>query len=445
MGPQLVTITESLAGPAIHYTTDGSTPTRRSAMYVDQITVSTSETIKAIAVGGQYLDSDVATASFTINPTAALADQSPEPGVVRLSKKVHRYLPKIETQNNLGLMAVILHAFIFVFVLCCEWHTATICLNPHLQSETADLVSLICSGQASHQHGDTPTGDLFSVVFNLSPLWLLALLAVEQRTVTRLTRKPANEAAREDRATGVFDLVSKHVARCWLIAGLFAFCIYVRNDYDELVKQDEIGDALLQYMFVAGVALVLTTARFMFLIRCRPRETTDSGANLSNAAYYAYDPVGHGDDIKIPSNAIGVRKLRPGRKLQHGAYLDHKLYLDGVVAAGNRIRGSIYALAILCVLLLMASVNAMGLSWNRERVACVETAYNWVELANNAVNGQGTPTSVTSYTDTGLTNGPTSWYAVAAVNGDGTSPLSSKVKPLQYCFQPLLLLLEPIG
>ena len=59
------------ANATIHYTLDGSTPTITSPIYVGPITVSSTETIKAMATRAGSNPSAVASAKFTINLPAA--------------------------------------------------------------------------------------------------------------------------------------------------------------------------------------------------------------------------------------------------------------------------------------------------------------------------------------------------------------------------------------
>ena len=63
-GYQSVTITCETGGAAIHYTTDGTTPTASSATYSSPFNITNTTTIKAIAVKADYDDSNVATAKL---------------------------------------------------------------------------------------------------------------------------------------------------------------------------------------------------------------------------------------------------------------------------------------------------------------------------------------------------------------------------------------------
>jgi len=68
-----ITISDVTSGATIYYTIDGSTPSVASVKYVGPFTVSTSETIKALAVGpgASYTNSAIASATYTVvqNPT----------------------------------------------------------------------------------------------------------------------------------------------------------------------------------------------------------------------------------------------------------------------------------------------------------------------------------------------------------------------------------------
>jgi hypothetical protein len=65
---QSVTISDATAGTTIYYTTNGTTPTTSSSVYSGPVTVSTNETLQAIAAGTGYTTSPAATAAYTIAP-----------------------------------------------------------------------------------------------------------------------------------------------------------------------------------------------------------------------------------------------------------------------------------------------------------------------------------------------------------------------------------------
>lgn len=64
---QPVTISDTTAGAVIYYTTNGSTPTASSTVYSTPLTLSATETLKAIAVAIGYSPSPVVTSNYTVN------------------------------------------------------------------------------------------------------------------------------------------------------------------------------------------------------------------------------------------------------------------------------------------------------------------------------------------------------------------------------------------
>ena len=64
---QSVSLSTPTSGGAIHYTTDGSTPTASSALYSQAISVTATETIKALTIASGYSNSSVSTGVYSIS------------------------------------------------------------------------------------------------------------------------------------------------------------------------------------------------------------------------------------------------------------------------------------------------------------------------------------------------------------------------------------------
>jgi hypothetical protein len=85
---QSVAIADATSGATIYYTTDGTTPTTSSAQYSGAISVSTTETIEAIAAAVGYSASSVSSATYTITPPAATPTFSPAAGTYASTQSV---------------------------------------------------------------------------------------------------------------------------------------------------------------------------------------------------------------------------------------------------------------------------------------------------------------------------------------------------------------------
>ncbi len=75
-----VSITDSTSGATIYYTTDGSMPTTSSTKYTGAITVSTTETISAVASATGMLTSGVAKQTYTLQTQTLMPTFSPVAG-----------------------------------------------------------------------------------------------------------------------------------------------------------------------------------------------------------------------------------------------------------------------------------------------------------------------------------------------------------------------------
>jgi N-acetylneuraminic acid mutarotase len=66
--PQSVTISDATPGATIYYTSNGTPPTTSSSVYSAPVTVTSTETLEAMATASGYSSSDIASATYTITP-----------------------------------------------------------------------------------------------------------------------------------------------------------------------------------------------------------------------------------------------------------------------------------------------------------------------------------------------------------------------------------------
>jgi Chitobiase/beta-hexosaminidase C-terminal domain/Legume lectin domain/Fn3 associated len=83
-----ITITDSTPNAQIFYTTDGSMPSTASTLYTGAFTISSSQTIKAIAVGSGSLASTVASETYTLINQVPTPTFNPAPGDFTSSQSV---------------------------------------------------------------------------------------------------------------------------------------------------------------------------------------------------------------------------------------------------------------------------------------------------------------------------------------------------------------------
>jgi Legume lectin domain/Chitobiase/beta-hexosaminidase C-terminal domain/Fn3 associated len=94
--PLSVKITDATPGTTIYYTTDGTTPTPQSAQYSQPITVSSNETITAIASATGYLQSPPSSATYTSTT------QVPNPAISPASNVFVNTVPVTITETLSG-------------------------------------------------------------------------------------------------------------------------------------------------------------------------------------------------------------------------------------------------------------------------------------------------------------------------------------------------------
>ena len=152
----VVTLTDSLAGAAIYYTTNGSTPTLSSTPYTAPFALTTtgSATINAIAIAPGYALSPVATATFTVSATAANFTASVAPSTVTVSPSSPGIVDITVTSQYGFNSATTFTCTTVPTNLTCSFNPATV--TPPVGQSASTALTLTESGSAALQHRSNP-------------------------------------------------------------------------------------------------------------------------------------------------------------------------------------------------------------------------------------------------------------------------------------------------
>jgi N-acetylneuraminic acid mutarotase len=151
LSPQTVTISDSMAGATIYYTTNGTAPTTGSTAYNGTIAVSTTETIQAIAIASGFASSNVASATYAINiPTTFTLGASPSSLTINSGGEGSVTLT-VTPQNGFS-STVIFGCTGLPGGATCSFNPATVA--PSGGAATTQL-TILAGAQAANQHGDS--------------------------------------------------------------------------------------------------------------------------------------------------------------------------------------------------------------------------------------------------------------------------------------------------
>jgi hypothetical protein len=152
----VVTITDTLAGAAIYYTTNGSTPTSSSTPYTAPFTLTapSSATVNAIAIEPGYAFSGVATATYTLSTTAANFTASVAPSTVTVSPGLPGIVDITVTSQYGFNSATTFTCSTVPTNLTCSFNPATV--TPSNGQSASTALTLTESGSAALQHRSNP-------------------------------------------------------------------------------------------------------------------------------------------------------------------------------------------------------------------------------------------------------------------------------------------------
>jgi hypothetical protein len=178
---QTVILADTTPGAVIYYTTNDTKPTTSSTMYTNAITVSSTETIEAMATASGYSSSAVASAAYTITPPAIAPTLTwASPAAIPYGTALDGTQLNATATNATGatLTGTFTYAPTAGTVLAMGTHTLSVIFTPtdtknYLTATAHVSLTVNAAGQSITLTGGT-TGYAHGVVYGTAPLTLTA-------------------------------------------------------------------------------------------------------------------------------------------------------------------------------------------------------------------------------------------------------------------------------
>jgi hypothetical protein len=162
---QTVTISSATPAATIYYTTNGTTPTASSTVYSGPITISSSETVKAIAVTSGYSNSAVGAAAYAISFPAPSFSVAVSPGALDIIAGQTGNAAVLVTPLNSFSSPVSLSCTGLPSGASCNFSPATVTPSGAEASATLTVVTSMTAVALSHSSRSWLPGSVLAVTF----------------------------------------------------------------------------------------------------------------------------------------------------------------------------------------------------------------------------------------------------------------------------------------